>query len=474
MGKKKIYAVRNGRKVGVFETWDECKSAVDGYKGAKYKSFQSREEAEVYLKQEEDLPLNSSNKDESDVMKGVHTLTAYVDGSYNDEMKRYSYGLLLILPDGKTIEDYGYGDDKNALPSRNVAGELMGTMKAVKKAVEMGYNEILIFHDYEGIAKWYQGEWKAKSYVATKYMDFMSKHGDIKIDFQWVKGHSGNKNNEIVDKLAKQGLAIGEKPKVGSDYIVVERLKLGDIEVIIDLLSDDFDGLLVKRSEDDVKITWQFIFEKERIVVVYYKDKRKLMMQGRKERVFSVFSAYILELVDSNQIFEVFNPFYNVKVDKEFVENEFVAYLPNKNIEFSPKLNNSIKQAIYNLQLEGDMYDYTFLSFPALRALEGFLRIILQKHKIIVDRSFDCFIPKDKDKGTYKLDEKYHENIGSPKKIRYLNSVYDYHSRHRHTLFHWDYYEKGQKDTTRVLDRNHWRIMITDTLQLMDEYFTVK
>ena len=39
MAKKKFYAVRQGRKIGMFLTWDECKKQVMGYPGAIYKSF---------------------------------------------------------------------------------------------------------------------------------------------------------------------------------------------------------------------------------------------------------------------------------------------------------------------------------------------------------------------------------------------------------------------------------------------------
>lgn len=35
----KFYAVRKGKKTGIFSTWDECKEQVTGYKGAIYKSF---------------------------------------------------------------------------------------------------------------------------------------------------------------------------------------------------------------------------------------------------------------------------------------------------------------------------------------------------------------------------------------------------------------------------------------------------
>ena len=42
MAKKKFYAVRQGRKTGMFLTWDECKKQVMGYPGAIYKSFGTR------------------------------------------------------------------------------------------------------------------------------------------------------------------------------------------------------------------------------------------------------------------------------------------------------------------------------------------------------------------------------------------------------------------------------------------------
>ena len=33
----KYYAVKKGRKIGIFSTWEECESMVKGFKGALYK-----------------------------------------------------------------------------------------------------------------------------------------------------------------------------------------------------------------------------------------------------------------------------------------------------------------------------------------------------------------------------------------------------------------------------------------------------
>jgi viroplasmin and RNaseH domain-containing protein len=45
---KKYYAVRTGRKTGVFMTWAECQKQVTGFSGAEFKSFSTMEEAQAF------------------------------------------------------------------------------------------------------------------------------------------------------------------------------------------------------------------------------------------------------------------------------------------------------------------------------------------------------------------------------------------------------------------------------------------
>jgi ribonuclease HI len=44
-----FYAVAKGREVGIFRTWAECKSLTDGFKGAVFKKFDSKESAEAFI-----------------------------------------------------------------------------------------------------------------------------------------------------------------------------------------------------------------------------------------------------------------------------------------------------------------------------------------------------------------------------------------------------------------------------------------
>ena len=47
--KQKFYAVVKGHIPGIYTTWDEAKTQVDGYPGAVYKSFKTEEEAEEFM-----------------------------------------------------------------------------------------------------------------------------------------------------------------------------------------------------------------------------------------------------------------------------------------------------------------------------------------------------------------------------------------------------------------------------------------
>ncbi|WP_151734268.1 ribonuclease H [Paenibacillus tengchongensis] len=50
MAKQKYYVVWEGKRPGVYGTWAECQAETNHYTGAKYKSYESRSEAEAAFK----------------------------------------------------------------------------------------------------------------------------------------------------------------------------------------------------------------------------------------------------------------------------------------------------------------------------------------------------------------------------------------------------------------------------------------
>ncbi|AZV58936.1 viroplasmin family protein [Clostridium sp. AWRP] len=467
MGKKKYYAVRKGYNTGIFESWVECQQSINGYSNAEYKSFGNIEDARVYI----------DNKDIRDVHKNtaikLDTPIAYIDGSYSDEAKKYSFGCVILMPNGEKIKESGYGNETDALKTKNVAGELQGAMYVIKFLSDKGYKKAIIRHDYIGISKWFTGEWKAKNNIVKKYVEFMSRYKNIiDISFQKVQAHSGDKFNEEVDALAKNALNGKQKIKEDEYGLIAQDIDLDDLESIIDLLKEDIKDLSVKVSERAYFKMYVLTVQKERVVVKYYSDNNgKLIVQGNPEKLFSLFSTYVTELVDTDKIPIIFNKFYDIDIKKDNIEKQYKIYLSKASNELPEKIQRVLHQAVYNLNFDGDMYDPTYLVFPTYRALEGVLKFILKKYGIQYNGSFNMFTKRIN--GTHKLMSKYEPKIGSPKKIAYINKCFNYYFNNRNTLFHWDD-PCGEQDTTRLINSTEQaRKSIRDTLDLIENFFNM-
>ena len=217
MAKKKFYAVKQGRKTGMFLTWDDCKKQVMGYPGAIYKSFGTREEAEAYLgvteaqTDQKDREAGITRSVSSGNNKSENTENAveiYVDGSYHAATKEFSYGMV-VLVDGKEEKFSQKMTDPELAQMRNVAGEIKGSEAAMQYALDHKIPSIIIYHDYQGIASWCNGDWKSNKPGTIAYRDFYREASrKIKIQFRKVKGHSNDKYNDMVDQLAKEALGI--------------------------------------------------------------------------------------------------------------------------------------------------------------------------------------------------------------------------------------------------------------------------
>ena len=134
MAKKKFYAVKQGRKTGMFLTWDDCRKQVMGYPGAIYKSFGTEAEAKEYLgiggtvAGEAGLDSGISGAERAAASDRIQTeppasdaVEIYVDGSYHAATKEFSYGMVVLIDDREEKFSQKMSDPELA-QMRNVAG----------------------------------------------------------------------------------------------------------------------------------------------------------------------------------------------------------------------------------------------------------------------------------------------------------------------------------------------------------------
>ena len=208
----KFYAVKKGRKTGIFTTWAECQKQVSGFPKAEFKSFISKQEADNWLKE-----IKSSNENK----RKNYSIIVYTDGgSRNHGNKKGEHvkkndkaaWAYLIKYQGSIISDTDgeYGSTNNRM-------EIMALKKALLdlKQRELQNEKILVVLDskyvLDAITKrwlqsWEKNSWKTSAGTGVKNKELWMEISRLlpefpNLDYQWTKGHANDEGNNLVDEL---------------------------------------------------------------------------------------------------------------------------------------------------------------------------------------------------------------------------------------------------------------------------------
>lgn len=203
MAKKNYYAVRKGRTPGIYTSWEECEKQIKGYSNTEYKGFTTYDAAAAYLLAYD--CLNTFTNAFLEIQKDNEAI-AYVDGSYDNNTGNYSCGVVIFWKGQKYEYSKQFRRNKKS-KLRNVAGELEGAMQAISFCCIHEIPKLFLYYDYEGIEKWCAGKWKTNKQETQTYRNYyLSCRDKVQVVFQKVTAHSGNKYNELADRLAKEAL----------------------------------------------------------------------------------------------------------------------------------------------------------------------------------------------------------------------------------------------------------------------------
>ncbi|KAM8774886.1 ribonuclease H1 [Rhynchonycteris naso] len=264
-----FYAVRRGRKAGVFLTWDDCRAQVDRFPAARFKKFATEEEAWAFVRNPgssrgpegkedtyvQEAPVKASKRlreswaeSEEEISEpcakhvkqnleaapqvgkdtfsymGEHVVV-YTDGCCSSNGRRRARAGIGVY--------WGPAHPLNLgirLPGRqtNQRAEIHAACAAIRQAKAQNICKLALYTDsmftINGVTSWVQG-WKENGWRTSTGKEVINKEDFLELDrlvqgmdIQWmhVPGHSGILGNEAADRLAREGASSQTADEAGN------------------------------------------------------------------------------------------------------------------------------------------------------------------------------------------------------------------------------------------------------------------
>ncbi|NXY50579.1 RNH1 Ribonuclease, partial [Ceuthmochares aereus] len=260
-----FYAVRTGRRSGVYRTWAECREQVNRFPAASFKKFNSEEDAWAFVRQRPEAagthnppaviqesgsqgeepetnalccsackrPFEQSTNEEH-IAKRVKHEEVQLAPTVSEDKFSYMGDFAVVYTDGCCSGNgrnraragigvyWGPGHPLNTserLPGRqtNQRAEIHAACKAIEQAKSQNIKKLIIYTDSQftinGITSWVDN-WKTNGWRTSSGASVINKEDfqrldnlskDIEIQWMHIPGHAGFQGNEEADRLAREG-----------------------------------------------------------------------------------------------------------------------------------------------------------------------------------------------------------------------------------------------------------------------------
>ena len=209
---KKFYAVKRGRKTGLYTVWAECAAQVKGFQGAVYKGFMTEEEARAWLggadarTEQPRAAAEMAAPSAPDADYIIHT-----DGScLRNPGGAGGWAAVIETAVTGAVEEKSGG----APETTNNRMELTAALMALSAVPEGARVALYTDSQYlkNAFTKFWLPAWKKRGWKKADGEPVLNQDLWVQLDaafaarqvqFHWVKGHAGNPRNERCDALAR-------------------------------------------------------------------------------------------------------------------------------------------------------------------------------------------------------------------------------------------------------------------------------
>lgn len=248
----------------------------------------------------------------------------------------------------------------------------------------------------------------------------------------------------------------------------LKSISTDEIEILIEFLINEADAEIISKELTDSKIQTHFYKLKgpdyDELTITRFTTGR-MTVQGRPLYLYNNLVSIIAEL-DLGK----FDEFVGVDIDYDNIDTELKSALPIGFSKVGDKMKKQLSVAIALQQFDLGMNDYTYITFNALRSLEGHIKKVLIENNVPdkhcgSGEGISCFIAIRKN--IYKFNHDICGHKLNEDEISVLEESYSFYHKHRHELFH----QGGFLNNRVIKTMSEAKELVNNVMKHIDNYY---
>lgn len=323
-----------------------------------------------------------------------------------------------------------------------------------------------------------------KQLIQSALIDFLCNNdGTTTIFFKQ------GKNQELGEKLAEFVKETIDPNEFESVEMSLQHLKEEDIHPILELVAsdkyeDDLAMFILDEKQDServLQVEIKSVKHQDCLMFTFHRTTGTLQLQGKPLFVYKRLCYHFVDALNILGIEKILSRKDESRAEvvrQEVAEQMLEKTYPNVFEKAPPELKKLIVSGMCISLSTPTLPEYSMLTYPDLRALEGAIHNCLIAYGLYSSNYSDdgkarvgCMFYLDSKTQTYSLKSEHVNNIGCGEMVKALEDGYNQYSGKRHSLFH---IEEELVFTMFIRDISIAMNIIHDTRNCIEELYRIR
>ncbi len=268
--------------------------------------------------------------------------------------------------------------------------------------------------------------------------------------------------NHILSKLSFK------ETDVKSRSYSVHPISPDEVKVIDEYLQElsGVELLSRNRNESNKYTLYQYKSKIGDKITLKHYDNQRLQIQGKPMYLYQEVTCLLSSYFPFDEVIKQQAEFFSIDLDPKEVRDEMQLLLPNAYDVIGDKMRKVLSASLALRKIDIQLEDYSSFVYPALKTLEGYIKILFLNHDIIINKDgFGEYFSYWGKQPLYVLRPDPREKIHCEITVNALEECYSYYYKHRHSLFH----AESITESTRIIEKKeNADAFIAEILNLME------